>query len=250
MGRLNGDGTIVAPRPCWEGVYGVSDIHSPRYLGLYRESLGRVIDLRILILAGDIIDKGRHQWFKPVIDEALSRFPHARIIGVYGNEEYEEARVHLSMYPSVEWLDDTYTVVDMNSCSLAIVGTTGALDRLTRWQRRNKPELAGVYRRRPKVLARLIGVARREADAVVLVSHYALSRATITGEPRSVWPELYSYGMERLLAEAKPDAAVHGHAHKGRPYATVSGVPVYNVALPLTRKLTRIVGRIGLDLFL
>ena len=250
MGRLSGDGTIVAPRPCWDGVYGVSDIHSPRYLGLYRSALAGVDDLKILILAGDIIDKGRHQWLKPVIEAVLSRFPRARLIGVYGNEEYEEARSSLYRYPGVEWLDDSYTVVDKGSCRLAVVGTTGALDRLTRWQRRHKPELAEVYRRRPRVLAGLISEARSVADAVVLVSHYALSSATIVGEPRRVWPELYSRSMERLLAEARPDAAVHGHAHRGRPYALVGGVPVYNVALPLTRRLTRIVGRMGLDSFL
>jgi Icc-related predicted phosphoesterase len=49
---------------------------------------------------------------------------------------------------------------------------------------------------------------------------------------------MYSKLMERVVAEAKPDIAIHGHAHLGRSYTVVDGVPVYNVALPAVKSIT------------
>ncbi len=251
MGRLSGDGTIVAPRPC-KGVYASSDIHSPRYLREFVSALRRrgKNSIRVLILAGDLIDKGRHQWFKPLLDAVEAHVGSPVIVAVFGNEEYEEARPHLKGYSNVTWLEDEYTIVDFDKCSLAIVGTSGALDRPTSWQRRNRPELWRVYRERPKRVAILLDEARRNADYVFLVSHYALSRDTIVGEPRRAWPELYSSMMEAIIREKRPDAAVHGHAHKGRRFALIGGVPVYNVALPLNRDIVEVRPRTGIDAFL
>ena len=190
-------------------------------------------------MAGDLVDRGRVQMLEPVLAVVRSAWGKARLIAVFGNEEYHSVRDDLvKRYRDVLWLDDDKTVVDCNGLRVSVVGTSGSLDRLTRWQERNMPWLKEVYSSRPKKLARLIDEARSEADVVVLVSHYALSRATIRGERPSIWPELYSSSMEELLRSKKPDIAIHGHAHKGTPRAIVSGVPVYNVALPLNRSVT------------
>ena len=171
---------------------------------------------------------------------------------VPGNEDYEEVMGEIRRAtPGFAWLEDEYRVFDCPWGSVAVVGTRGALDRLTRWQRRHRPWLARVYRERPAVVARLIDEARREADRVVLLSHYGLARATLRGEDPRIWPELYSSRMERVVAEKRPDAAVHGHAHNGTPRASVARVPVYNVALPLNRAIVKVALRPpGLDAFL
>ncbi|MEB3851239.1 MAG: metallophosphoesterase [Desulfurococcales archaeon] len=229
------------------------DIHSPRFLPLLREALAGAGEAPcLLLLAGDVVDRGRAEMVEPVVRLIEQRLPGVPIAAVYGNEEYEESRPALLRLTRgrVAWLDDEYRVWDCPSGSVAVVGTTGALDRLTRWQRRHRPELARVYRERPRVVGELIGRARREADRVVLLSHYGLARATLKGEDPRVWPELYSSAMERLLARARPDAAVHGHAHRGTPRAVVAGVPVYNVALPLNRRLVAVRARRGLEGFL
>ena len=57
-----------------------------------------------------------------------------------------------------------------------------------------------------------------------MVLHYSPIEATVEGEP------LGRYGVT---------AVVHGHAHKGSPEGrTSTNIPVYNVALPLMRKMT------------
>ena len=214
-----------------------SDIHSPRYLAQFLRSLetreGRACLFR---LAGDIVDRGRVEAARPVVNAISSRYPETRIVAVFGNEEYHDLEDKFRrLYPEVDWLDDEYRVYDCGGRSVAVVGTRGALDRLTSWQRRNMPWLERVYRERPRIVAELLDRARSEAEFVVLLSHYGLSRATLRGEDPRIYPYLYSSLMERVVTAKKPDAAIHGHAHKGTPKAIISGVPVYNVAFPLVK---------------
>ncbi len=99
------------------------------------------------------------------------------------------------------------------------------------------PWLEETYKKRPAVIRKLVIQAKKEADHVILLSHYALAKATIIGEPANIWPEIYSPDMERVLKEARPDAAIHGHAHRGKPFALVGTTRVYNVALPLNKRI-------------
>ncbi len=220
-----------------------SDVHSPRFLPLLSKAL-KVYngpDPCLVIMAGDLVDKGRYLMMSPLLRLVERRFPSSRLVAVFGNEEYEQIRDKLrSEYGGVDWLDDEYRVYSCGGLRLAVVGTQGALERPTRWQARHMPHLYRVYRERPGRIAALISEARRSSDAVILVSHYALSRATVEGEDPRIWPYLYSSAMEKVVAESRPDVAVHGHAHKGRPRASVAGVPVFNVALPLNERLVRV----------
>jgi Icc-related predicted phosphoesterase len=69
------------------------------------------------------------------------------------------------------------------------------------------------------------------------VLHYAPIEATIEGEPREIFPFLGSGRLEEPLNRYRVAAAFHGHAHRGSPEGlTSTGIPVYNVALPLLRQ--------------
>ena len=237
-------------RPQAPSLWGSSDIHSPRYLRGFLSSLPRGGQACLFLLAGDIVDRGRTEAAVPVVRAVREAYPGASIVAVFGNEEYQEIEEELRrLTPEVDWLDDEVKVYECGSARVAVVGTRGALERPTSWQKRHMPWLERVYRERPRIVAGLLREARREADIVVLLSHYALSRATIVGEPRRVWPYLYSPLMERVLVSERPNAAVHGHAHHGTPKAVVAGVPVYNVAFPLNRGPVRVAPRLALSLF-
>lgn len=215
------------------------DVHSPLYLALLRSALqaynGRPC---AVLVAGDLVDRGRAAAAEPVASLLAEKWPGVPVVAVPGNEDYEEVMGEIrAKTPGFKWLEDEYTVLDCDGVSLAVVGTRGALDRLTRWQRARRPELERVYRERPGLVARLIDEARREASRVILLSHYGLARATLGGEDPRAWPELYSSRMERVVAEKRPDAAVHAHAHNGTPRAVVAGVPIYNVSLPLNKRI-------------
>ncbi len=170
-----------------------------------------------------------------------SRYPDTPIVAVFGNEEYHDREEEFRRrYAAIDWLDDEYKIYDCGDKRIAVIGTRGALARLTRWQRRHMPWLERVYRERPKKIIELASRARRESDYIIIVSHYALARATIEGEPPRIWPELYSPLMEKAIVKIRPEAAVHGHAHNGRPFAVTGGVPVYNVALPLNKRIVEV----------
>jgi Icc-related predicted phosphoesterase len=242
----------AAKRGPFPKLIATSDIHSPRYLQLFKESLQRLRNERwcLFILAGDLIDKGRVEMLSPVLKLIDDKFRDITLVAVFGNEEYNEVREKLrKSFSRILWLDDEYKVFDCGEASLAIVGTQGSLDRLTSWQRKHKPFLKNVYDERVRKVRELIIEAKKEADYVVLVSHYALSKKNLVGEDPRFWPEMYSSKMERVIAETKPDVAIHGHAHNGSRFSMVAGVPVYNVALPLNRAIVEVKPRLGLEAF-
>jgi len=231
-------------------LWGSGDIHSPRFLREFEISLPRRGEACLFLLAGDIVDKGRVIFAVPVVEAVRRAYPGASIVAVFGNEEYYELEDELrKITPSVKWLSDDMAVYECNGHNVAVVGTRGALERPTSWQRRHMPWLERIYRERPRIVSELLRKAKREADIVVLLSHYALSRATIRGEPPKVWPYLYSPLMEKVITRERPNAAVHGHAHRGTFRAVVGGVPVYNVAFPLNRVPVRVRPRLSLTLF-
>ncbi len=236
-------------------ILATADIHSPHYLMILKSSLTKLSQNEkracLVLLAGDIVDRGRIEAAAPVFNMIREHLPDAKLVAVFGNEEYHELENEFKrVYSYVDWLDDEYRVYECGDSSIGIVGTRGSLEKPTRWQQKNMPWLARIYKERPSIIRRLLQKARGEADKVILLSHYALSKATIKGEHPAIWPHLYDPAMESVIREEKPDAAVHGHAHKGRPYAVVGVTPVYNVALPLNRRLVRLRFRIALENFL
>ncbi len=221
-------------------VVATADVHSPRYLSLLKAGLVEAPkECSLVVWAGDMVLRGRLEALEPVVEAFRRKYPDTPIVAVFGNEEYwgmEEA--FREKYPDVVWLDDEYRVFDLDGTRVAVVGTRGALDRPTSWQRRNKPELWEVYAKRPRLVEDLVARSRGEADLVILVSHYALTFKTVEGEPRRIWPEMGSRKMEEALRRSRPDLAIHGHAHNARQtHVRIDGVPVYNVSLPAVKHL-------------
>ena len=72
----------------------------------------------------------------------------------------------------------------------------------------------------------------------VVIMHYAPVAATTDGERVEIRPFL---GTTRLVAPCEAfgaDAIFHGHAHHGAPEAmTPKGIPVYNVAMPVLKRV-------------
>jgi hypothetical protein len=81
-------------------------------------------------------------------------------------------------------------------------------------------------------------LAKLRMERKLAVLHYAPVKGTVEGEPLEIYPYLGSSRMAEPLDHFGVSAVVHGHAHGGSPEArTARGIPVYNVALPLLRKL-------------
>jgi Icc-related predicted phosphoesterase len=77
-------------------------------------------------------------------------------------------------------------------------------------------------------------LARLRTEQRVAVLHYSPVRGTVEGEPPEIFPFLGSSRLEEPINRYRVNAVFHGHAHRGSLEArTSTGVPVYNVAMPL-----------------
>ncbi len=77
-------------------------------------------------------------------------------------------------------------------------------------------------------------LARLRTHRRVALLHYSPIRGTVEGEPPEIFPYLGSSRLEEPINRYRVSAVFHGHAHRGSPEGrTSTGVPVYNVAMPL-----------------
>lgn len=227
------------------------DTHAPLYVHYLSESLKR-LDLKteLVLVAGDVVAKGDWRMCRQV-EELLRKFsPEAMVIGVFGNEDYEEVRDRIrEECNSILWLEDDAAEVNVYGMKVRVVGTTGILDEPTRWQRRNIPRIREIYGRRLEKVKELLG--KGGGDLTVLLTHYPPRCRTLTGEDERFWREMSSERLTELLRKQSVDLVVHGHLHNSIVHRDRIGItPVYNVSLPATKSVTVIeLKRTGLAQF-
>jgi Icc-related predicted phosphoesterase len=80
-------------------------------------------------------------------------------------------------------------------------------------------------------------VARLRTPSRVVLMHYSPIQGTVEGEPPQIFPFLGTSRLEEPLGRHSVTAVFHGHAHRGTfEGRTTTGIPVYNVSLPLVRR--------------
>jgi Icc-related predicted phosphoesterase len=80
-------------------------------------------------------------------------------------------------------------------------------------------------------------LARLRTPHRIALLHYSPIRSTVECEAPEITPFLGSSRLEDPINRYPVLAVFHGHAHRGTPEGrTATGVPVYNVALPLLRR--------------
>nr|MDO8079998.1 metallophosphoesterase [Candidatus Freyarchaeota archaeon] len=215
----------------------VSDIHSPKHLELLNKALSN-IDLKsidLFVLAGDLIYKGEIEEVDKVVEAIRVDCP---IVAVFGNEEYEHLHEDIRKKASgkIRFLEEETYVLESEGKTLGIVASKGSLDRPTFWQRKNIPNIWRIYNERREKVGKL--VSELESDYKCLLLHYPPTYNTLVGENSSQYPELGCKKYEKLILSNKLDFVIHGHAHRGKSYAEVATTPIYNVALPLTERIT------------
>jgi Icc-related predicted phosphoesterase len=213
-------------------VAATADVHSPRYLDLFKRSAGLLKEADLLVLAGDLIYKGRAEAIDEVVKavEAVFKGP---AVACFGNEEFDEVKEELKERTRgvLTWLDDESLTLTVKGASLGLVGTRGCLDQPTSWQLRNIPRIRELYDERLKVVDRLL--AGLSCDYRLLLSHYAVTKETLRGERPSIWSQLGSLRMEEVVRRRRPTVAIHGHVHNGEVLqAWVDGALALNVSLP------------------
>jgi len=212
------------------------DVHGNRFIKLLSTSAYMLEKADIILLAGDILNKGRVEDCKILVDLIDTYASDTPVYGVFGNEEYDEIIETLRETCSrIKWLYDE--AVHIPNYSLSIIGTRGVLDKPTFWQRRHIPNIYSIYSRRLKRIEELIRLERRSYRYIILLTHYAPICETLKGEPEKIWSQLGSSKVTRLVKKFRPDIVIHAHAHRSIIHKTsIDGSNVYNVSLPATKK--------------
>ena len=224
-----------------------SDVHGGELLDLFEKSLQSLPEVDLFLLAGDITEHNRAEDFTKVIEAVASRVS-CEILGVFGNNEYAESQDALAGSTRARFLRDEARVVEIGGERLRFVGSIGSLDEPTWWQRRNLPNIAREYAQRIVAIDRLLP----DPTPSVLLTHYPPTHATMGAEKEEWRSQLGSLRLEAVVKRRRPLAVVHGHVHKGIPYGEIGAgqasledftakpapVPVFNVALPVTKRIT------------
>ncbi|MDH7508104.1 MAG: metallophosphoesterase [Methanomassiliicoccales archaeon] len=226
----------------------VGDLHGKKYIE-FLENKPEYADLDLLLLAGDITENNSVEEFDLVL-EKLKGLTHAKLVAVFGNEEYEDTHTEYKKRSEVIFLSDSATTFKIRDANVKVVGTTGSLDRPTWWQRMNLPDIWKRYQQRIEKVSQLL--IRDGSDFLILLMHYAPTYKTLMGERPERYPEMASEKYETIIKEKRPDIVFHAHAHKGTRHAVLKReqrrldeienefkpVPIYNVSLPLNKSIT------------
>jgi Icc-related predicted phosphoesterase len=219
----------------------VGDVHCNRKTNgelqpMFAEAAARA---DVLLLCGDLTDYGLPEEARNLVQElAPVKVP---IVAVLGNHDcesgHEEEVKRILQDRGIHVLDGE--VVEIQGVGFTgVKGFGGGFGRRTLEPWGEQATKAFVHEAVSEALKLESGLARLRSPQRVAVLHYAPIEATVEGEPREIFPFLGSSRLEEPLNRYRVALAVHGHAHRGAPEGrTSSGVPVYNVALPLMKRL-------------
>ncbi len=199
-------------------------------------------DAELIILCGDLTDYGLPEEVEVLVHE-LACVPTTPKVAVLGNHDYESG--HWEHVRDVLGRAGV-NVLDGSACEIGGVGFAGvkgfgggfAGHTLEAW---GEPSIKHFVQEAANEEIKLEGaLARLEDVPRVAVLHYAPIRDTILGESPEIYPFLGSVRLEEPLLRHAVEAVFHGHAHHGVAEGrTRNGTPVYNVAMPLLRRLHR-----------
>lgn len=194
----------------------------------------------VLLLCGDFTDYGMPEEAR-ILARDLSATVKVPVIAVLGNHDYEGDRqdeiTQILLDAGVRVLDGEVTEVQGVGFA-GVKGFAGGFGRgaLGPW---GEPAIKQFVQAAVNEALKLeAALARLRTQHRVAVLHYAPIRATVEGEPVEIFPYLGSSRLEEPINRYRVSAVFHGHAHRGAPEGrTSTGVPVYNVAMPLLARL-------------
>ena len=220
----------------------VADLHCRQdQHGRFRE-LVKVVngEAEGLVLAGDLTDHGTLDEAKTLAEAfAILRVPCAAVLG---NHDFEggvvKDIVRLLGEAKIEVLDGDHAVFDKRLGIAGVKGFAGGFER-GMLQAFGEPSIKAFVQEGVNEALKLeAALGQLDVTPRVVLMHYAPIAETCDGEQAEIRPFL---GTSRLSGPCEAfgaTAVFHGHCHHGKTDGrTPKGIPVFNVAMPLIRKL-------------
>jgi Icc-related predicted phosphoesterase len=194
----------------------------------------------ILLLCGDLTDFGLPEEAQ-VLAKELTTSLKIPVVAVLGNHDFESGQAE-----EVKRIlcDAGVKVLDGDGCEIHQIGFAGTKGfaggfgerALQPWGEESIKRF--VHEAIDEALKLEKAISRLQTAQRIVLLHYSPIRATVEGEPVEIFPFLGSSRLEETLNRYPVTAIFHGHAHHGSPEGrTQRDVPVYNVALPLLRRV-------------
>jgi Icc-related predicted phosphoesterase len=232
---------MTAPRRTLR-IAAIGDLHvSKQSQGLFQPLFSQIgANADVLLLCGDFTDYGLPEEAR-VLARELTSSVKIPVIAVLGNHDFEGGHQHeirqILADAGVTPLDGEAT--EVHGVGFAgVKGFAGGFGRgaLGPWGERAIKQF--VQEAVDEALKLESALARLRTQRRVALLHYAPIRGTVEGEPPEIFPYLGSSRLEEPINRFRVTAVFHGHAHRGTPEArTSTGVPVYNVAMPLLARV-------------
>ena len=190
----------------------------------------------VLVLCGDFTDYGLPEEAR-ILARELTTAVKIPVVAVLGNHDFEAGR---QQEITAILADAGVTVLDGEATEIEGVGFAGVKGfcggfgrgALGPWGEHVIKQF--VQEAVDETLKLEAALARLRTPQRIAVLHYAPIRGTVEGEPLEIFPYLGSSRLEEPINRYRVTAVFHGHAHRGSPEGrTATGVPVYNVAMPL-----------------
>ncbi|MHA2140150.1 MAG: metallophosphoesterase family protein [Candidatus Thorarchaeota archaeon] len=224
-------------------IVAVADVHSPKYLEEFRESLSRIDRPDMFLMAGDMVNFGKSAEYRNIID-AIDSFlgMEVPVIACFGNEEFRDSRTSILELTRrrITFLDGASLTIERKGYRIGIVGAPAPTDILDAAQSVNHQDIRRVFDSRAKLLATLVRDISWEVDSTILLMHYSPLGESIDDEE----PNKYSWWISKVIKDTKPDLVVHGHLHNPKTREVLIGdTRVINSAFPASMELTEILPR-------
>jgi Icc-related predicted phosphoesterase len=218
-------------------VAALGDLHCTKNSqGVFQPLFAKVADAAdVVLIAGDLTDYGLPEEARVLAKELSGiRVP---VVGVLGNHDIESGKAddvrQILTDAGMVLLDGE--VYEAHGVGIAgVKGFGGGFGKraLGPW---GEPIIKQFVREAvDEALKFEAALARLRTRHLVGLLHYSPVQQTVEGEPLEIYPFLRSSRLEEPIDRFPVTLVVHGHAHRGQLQgATKTGVPVYNVSLPL-----------------
>ena len=218
----------------------MGDTHCTRTSqGAFQPLFARIAESAdILLIAGDLTDYGLPDEARVLAREVTAlRMPMAAVLGNHDLEsgKADEVRQILT--------DAGIVVLDGDACELRGIGIAGVKGfgggfgkrALGPWGETIIKQF--VREAVDEALKLEAALARLRTTQLITLLHYSPIQKTVDGEPLEIYPFLGSSRLEEPIGRYPVSLVLHGHAHRGQLEGTTqTGVPVYNVAIPLLKR--------------
>jgi Icc-related predicted phosphoesterase len=193
----------------------------------------------LILLAGDLTTQGEPEQAAVLADAC--RDLTVPVAAVLGNHDHHAARagdvVAVLTEAGIDVIDRGHAIYSVGGQQVGVAGAKGFVGGFHGLGLSDfgEPSLREIYSQTGAEVDALAHGLTQIALCPFRIAllHYAPLSDTLRGEPTEIWTFLGSDRLAAPLLEHRPDLVLHGHAHAGAFEASLDGIPVHNVSVPV-----------------